>query len=103
MSLCKPFSLRKSLHSHGSFLSRSSKNSSQGSNRSSHEKNTFENASDLTLLEIRRTWDHAEILVKRAEERVQRKLELLQYSFKCKREKVLEGLQEAKYNVELTK
>ena len=103
-SLRKPFPLRKSLNSHGSSSSRSSKNPSQSSSssssRSSHEKSSFENASYLTLLERRRTADHAEILVKKAEERTERKLELLQKSFECEKEKNLEEFEEAKYNVE---
>ena len=100
-SLCQPFPLRKSLNYHVSFSSRSSKNSSQSSSsRSSYEKSSFENASFLTPLERRRTADHAEILVKKAEEPTERKLELLQKSFECEKEKNLEEFEEAKYNVE---
>ena len=40
------------------------------------KKNFFENASHLTLLERRETADHADILVKKAEERSERKLKL---------------------------
>ena len=43
---------------------------------------------------------HADILVKKAEERTERKLNLLQKLFECKREKILEELEEARYNVE---
>ena len=89
-SLCKPFPLRKSLNSHGSSLSRSSKNLSQSSSRSSHEKSRFENAIYLTFLERRRTADHALIFVKKPEERTEIKLELLQKSFECEREKKFE-------------
>ena len=104
MNLHTPFPFRKSLNSHRSSSSRSSKNSSQSSSistsRSSHEKSSFENASYLTLLERRRTADYAEILVKKAEERTERILELLQKCFECEKEKILEEFEEAKYNVE---
>ena len=53
----------------------------------------------LTLLERQRTAEHAEILVKNAEERTERKLELLQKSFECEKEKFWK-FEEAKYNVE---
>ena len=98
-SLCKPFPLRKSLNSHGSSSSCSSKNSSQSSSRSRHEKFFFKNASYLTLLKRQKTADHADIFVKKAEERTETKLELLQKSFECEREKILEEFEEAKYNV----
>ena len=37
--------------------------------------------------------------MKKTEERTERKLELLEKSFECKREKCLEEFEEAKYNV----
>ena len=60
-NLCKPFPLRKSLNSHGSFSSCSSKNFLQSSIRGSHEKSSFENLSYISLLERRRTANHADI------------------------------------------
>ena len=99
-SLYKLFPLRKSLNSHGSSSSRSSKNFSQISSRSSHEKSYFQNASYPTPLERRRTADHADILGEKTEERTERKLVLLQKSFECETEKNLEEFEETKYNVE---
>ena len=99
-SLYKLFSLRKSLNFYGSSSSYSSKNSQQSSNRSSRERSYFENASYLTILETRRAVGHADILAKKAEERTERKLKLLQKLFECKRKQILEELEEARYNVE---
>ena len=73
----------------------------KSSSGSSHEKSSFENASYLTLLERRKTGDHADILVKKAEECTERQLKLFQKLFECKREKILEELEE-KYNVEFS-
>ena len=80
----------------------SSKNSLQSSSRSSHEKSSFESESYLILLGRQRTADHADILVKKkkAVERTKRKFELLQNSFECEREKILEEFEETTYNIE---
>ena len=51
-------------------------------------------ASHLTLLERRRTVDHADILVKKEEERTERKLEFLQKSFEYEKENFLKELED---------
>ena len=50
----------------------------------------------LTVLKKRRTVEHAELLVKQAEERTQRKLKLLLKSFDYKKQNILEEVEEAK-------
>ena len=50
----------------------------------------------LTVLKKRRTGAHAELLVKQAEERTQRKLKLLLKSFDYKKQNILEEVEEAK-------
>ena len=54
----------------------------------------------ITLLERQRTAGHAGILVEMAEKPIKRKLELLQKSLECEREKIFEEFGEVKYNVE---
>ena len=51
-------------------------------------------ASHLTLLERRRTADHADILVKKEEECSERKLEFLQNSFEYEKEKILKEFED---------
>ena len=71
----------KSLNSHCSRSSRSSHASSHSRNSSSSKKSSLDshvsNPSYLSVLERPRTAEHADILVKQAEERTQRKLKLL--------------------------
>ena len=66
----------KSLNSHCSRSSRSSHASSHSSNSSSSKKSSLDshvsNPSHLSVLERPRTAEHADILVKQAEERTQR-------------------------------
>ena len=50
----------------------------------------------LTVLKKRRTVEHAELLVKQAEERTQRKWKLLLKSFDYKKQNILEEVEEAK-------
>ena len=92
----------KSLNSHGSSSSRLSHASSRSSNSGSSNKSSSDshvsNPSHLAVLERRRTAEHAELLVKQAEERTQRKLKLLQKSFDYERQKNLEEVEEAKNN-----
>ena len=75
----------KSLNSHGSSSSRSSHTSSHTSNSGSIKKSSsnshVSNPSYLAVLESRRTAEYAELLVKQAEEKTQRKLKLLQEPF----------------------
>ena len=72
----------KSLNSQGSSSSRSSYVSSNFGNSGSSKKSCSDgyvsNPSYLAVLERRRTAEHAELLIKQAEERTQRKLKLLQ-------------------------
>ena len=75
----------KSLNSHGSGSSQLSNASSHSSNNGSSKKSSsnshVSNPSYLAILERCRTAEHAELFVKQAEERTQRKLKLLQKSF----------------------
>ena len=86
----------KYLNSHGSSSSRSSyvsshfrdSDSSKNSSSDSHVSSPLY----LAVLERRRTAEHAELLVKKSEERTQRKLKLLQKSFYYGTQKILEEL-----------
>ena len=92
----------KSLNSQGRSSSRSSYASSHFSDSGSSKKGSSDsyvsNPSYLAVLERRRTAEHAELLVKQAEERTQRKLKLLQKSFDYEKQKILEDVEEAKNN-----
>ena len=92
----------KSLNSQGSSSSRSSYASSHFSNSSSSKKSSPESyvsdPSYVAVLERRRTAEHAQLLVRQAEERTQRKLKLLQKSFDYEKQKILEDVEEAKNN-----
>ena len=91
----------KSLNSHGCSSNRLSHASSHSSNSGCSKKSSSDshvsNPLYLAVLERRRTAVHAELLVKQAEERTQRKLKLLQKSFDYERQKILEA-EEAKNN-----
>ena len=92
----------KSLNSYVSSWSRLSHASSHSSNSGSSKKSSSDshvlNPSYLAVLERRRTIEHAELLVKQAEERTERKLKILQKSFDYKRQNILEEVEEAKNN-----
>ena len=91
----------KFLNYHGSSPSRSSQSSSHfsnGSSRKSSSDSPVSNPSYLEVLERRRTAEHAELLVKQAEERTHRKLKLLQKSFDYEKQNILEEVDEAKDN-----
>ena len=96
------FAAPKSLNSHGCSSNRLSHASSHSSNSGSSKKSSSDshvlNPSYLAVLERGRTAEHAELLVKQAEERTQRKLKLLQKSFDYERQKILEEVEEAKNN-----
>ena len=88
----------KFLNYHGSSPSRSSQSSSHFSNSGSSKKSSVSNPLYLEVLERQRTAEHAELLVKQAEERTHRKLKLLQKSFDYEKQNILEEVEEAKNN-----
>ena len=92
----------KSLNSQGNSSSRSSYASSHFGNSGRRKKSSSDscvsNPSYLAVLEWCRTAKHAELLVKQAEEKTQRKLKLLQKSFDYEKQKILEDVEEAKNN-----
>ena len=92
----------KFLNYHGSSPSRSSQSSSYFSNSGSSKKSSSDspvsNPLYLEVLERQRTAEHAELLVKQAEERTHRKLKLLQKSFDYEKQNILEEVEEAKNN-----
>ena len=89
----------KSLNSHDSSLSWLSYPSSHFSKKNCKKSSSDSHVSSrlyLTVLKKRRTVEHAELLVKQAEERTQRKLKLLLKSFDYKKQNILEEVEEAK-------
>ena len=86
----------KFLNSDGSSSSRSSYVSSHFRDSDSSKKSSSDSHVSsplyLAVLERRRTAEHAELLVKKSEERTQRKLKLLQKSFYYGTQKILEEL-----------